>query len=88
MIGLTITPYNAMIADINTNPSQADKVLAKLKETPGEWVEMPELARACGGFAVHSRISELRHKRGLTIEHKEESIKGSRQRASFYRLIP
>ena len=68
----------------NTMPSQADKVIDVLESRQGEWVPMPELAKAMGGYAVHSRIAELR-KRGHDIEHRNE--REGRVVRSFYRLM-
>lgn len=51
--------------------SQCAKILYALAAKEGEWVEMPDLWRASGAFAVHSRIADLR-KRGLKIT--QESI--------------
>ncbi len=63
--------------------SQCDLILARLKETPGEWVPMPELYRVSGAFAVHSRISDLR-KLGFSIAHKNERTEKATH--SFYKL--
>lgn len=75
-----------MSRDPNKNPTQARKILTRLQETPDQWVEMPELARVSGAYAVHSRISQLRGE-GHDIEHKQERLFHSTQRASFYKLI-
>jgi len=40
--------------------SQASKILSVLMERRGEWVPMPDLWRASGAFAVHSRVADLR----------------------------
>jgi len=45
---------------------------------------MPLLARASGGYAVHSRISDLRA-RGFNIEHHNERV--GRVCRSFYKLV-
>lgn len=58
--------------------SQADRILARLKETPNEWVPMPELSRIGAGkptgfCMVHSRVPELNKKltgTGLIIEQR------------------
>jgi hypothetical protein len=63
--------------------SQAAAILARLMETPGIWVPMPELAALSGAYAVHSRISDLR-KRGYHIETK---VVCRRPKHSFYRII-
>lgn len=69
-------------ANQTTDPTQAERILQRLRATPGEWVPMPELARVSGAFAVHSRISELRES-GAVIECRQT---GSRPRHSFYRI--
>lgn len=63
--------------------SQCDRILAELKSKQGHWVAMPNLARIAEGYAVHSRIAELR-KRG----HRIESMQDRRGRKvwSFYKL--
>ena len=78
-----------MTTNPNSNPSQATLVLNRLQQTPNEWVPMPELVEACGGYAVHSRISELRTLRHLNIEQsrKVPGMKNTRKQASFYRLV-
>ena len=63
--------------------SQCDLIFARLNATPGEWVAMPALARIANGFAVHSRIADLR-RRGNRIDHK--NIRHGRKIHSFYRL--
>jgi hypothetical protein len=68
----------------NSMPSQADKIQALLIERRGEWVPMPELAHVSGAYSVHSRIAELRTKRGLQVQTKVTSH--GREKFSFYRL--
>ncbi len=57
---------------------------AILKERAGEWVGLLELHEASRSQAVHSRISELRKKRDLTIEHHNKICEGGI--LSFYKL--
>lgn len=64
--------------------SQNEKVLRYLR--PGELVPMDELARVMGGFAVHSRIADLR-KRGHVIKNYLQFDKVHRKTHSFYKLI-
>jgi len=45
---------------MNSNPTQAQAILARLRAARGDWVPMPELAACSGAYAVHSRIAELR----------------------------
>ena len=63
--------------------SQCDRILAELESKRGHWVPMPDLARIAEGYAVHSRIAELRE-RG----HRIESMQDRRGRKvwSYYRL--
>ena len=63
--------------------SQCDRILAELESKRGQWVPMPDLARIAGGYAVHSRIAELR-KRGHLIEAMQE--RRGRKVWSYYRL--
>ena len=64
--------------------SQCEKILERLQRTPGEWVPMVALARLAGGYAVHSRISDLRCIRKVKIDHQNRRI--GRKIHSFYRL--
>jgi hypothetical protein len=63
--------------------SQCDRILVELESKRGHWVAMPDLARIAGGYAVHSRIADLR-KRGYRISHMNQ--KNGRRVWSFYRL--
>ena len=65
--------------------SQCDRIERVLRDRAGEWVPMPDLWRASGAFAVHSRISDLR-RRGLAIEHRNERKSADGSTHSFYRL--
>jgi biotin operon repressor len=69
---------------VNSNPSQSSVILQILTTLRGRWVSMPDLAFASGGYAVHSRISELR-RRGHVIENQVEQRGG--KRVSRYRLV-
>lgn len=71
--------------------TQNQRVLARLQSSPGQWVAMPELARAGAanpeGFCmVHSRIADLR-RAGHVIEQRSERDDGSRMVKSFYKLV-
>ena len=50
--------------------SQCAKILARLRQRPGEMVPMPELAAVSGSYNVHSRIDELRSKHGIVIHNE------------------
>jgi len=63
--------------------SQCARILAELENRRGQWVPMPDLARIAGGYAVHSRIADLR-KRGYRIS--QMSDKRGRKVWSYYRL--
>lgn len=67
--------------------TQCDLILQALKAADGQWVSMPQLAEAGDSLNVHSRIDELRSKRGIRIENKLESDPARpRRRRSFYRI--
>lgn len=76
-------PSRNSTEDTAAHGSQAAAILARLLETPGAWVPMPELAAISGAYAVHSRISDLR-KRGYHIECK---VLCQSTKHSFYRLV-
>ena len=47
----------------------ADALQALFTDRPGEWVSLAELARVGGTGGFRTRISELRRKRDMHIEH-------------------
>jgi hypothetical protein len=72
--------------------SQCDLVLLRLRHAlqaaethnvPVDWVSLPDLVQACGGYAVHSRVADLR-RRGHDIE--QMSVHRAGKVHSFYRL--
>lgn len=70
---------------MNSNPSQSAVILDILTTLRGRWVSMLDLATASGGYAVHSRIAELR-RRGHVIENQVGQRPGGK-RVSRYRLV-
>lgn len=67
--------------------TQCDLILQALQSANGDWVAMPQLAAAADSLNVHSRIDELRHKRGIPIENRTESDpRRPRRRLSWYRI--
>lgn len=72
---------------MSTQPTQCDLILQALHAANGEWVSMPQLADTAESLNIHSRIDELRHKRGLHIENKlQPDPRKPRRRLSFYRI--
>lgn len=68
--------------------SQCDRVIMALSDAASDrmdpgWVSLPDLVQACGGYAVHSRVADLR-KRGHDIE--QMSVRRDGKVHSFYRL--
>ena len=69
--------------------SQADRIFDALLRASTEcavadgWVTLPQLVAISGGYAVHSRIADLR-KRGYDIE--QTSVRRAGKVHSFYRL--
>lgn len=69
--------------------SQCNLILARLLHlTPADqirdgWVPLPDLVAACGGYAVHSRVADLR-RAGHEID--QQSLRRARKVHSFYRL--
>ena len=64
--------------------SQNDAILEDLTRHIGEWVPMPLLVEISGGYACHSRISDLR-KKGHRIENMVD--RSSKPYKSYYRLV-
>ena len=69
--------------DPNSDPTQEELILRRLRESENDWVPMPELMRCSGSANIHSRIAGLRAK-GHSIQHRCE---GARPRRSFYLLL-
>lgn len=67
--------------------TQRELVLIELQKNAGEWVPMPQLVRASGAYAVHSRVSDLRSPRhgSHQIEHRNTWNDGVC--CSEYRLV-
>ncbi len=69
--------------------SQADRLFDALLRASTEcavadgWVTLPQLVAISGGYAVHSRVADLR-KRGYDIE--QTSVRRAGKVHSFYRL--
>ena len=66
---------------------QCSLILEHLRRKRGEWVEMPELVTVSGSYNVHTRIDDLRHRRGCDIECQVERMPGSTRHISRYRLV-
>ncbi len=64
--------------------SQADKLRELFLARPGDWLNMTELGRAIGAWAVHSRVADCRRKFGMVIENKTELNQQTGKRISFY----
>lgn len=61
-------------------------ILARLQQSPGEWVPMPELCQLAASYNCHTRINDLRDA-GHTIENYQETRPGTRTRKSYYRIL-
>lgn len=65
--------------------TQNTAILNRLKESPGDWISLPELYRVSGALAVATRISNLREE-GHNIENRTERLPDGTN-ASCYRLV-
>ena len=65
--------------------TQTDIVRKILVKNSNRWVPMPKLAKRMGGFAVHSRVADLRAE-GMTIVNRQ--VKRDGVRKSYYRFLP
>lgn len=73
------------LPSINSEPSQADKILECLRARRPRWVPMPYLSAISGSLNIHTRIDDLRRK-GFDIVNDQRTKRDSRTRDSFYRL--
>lgn len=69
--------------ELQRRQSLADKLEALFTIRPGEWISLAELARVGGTGGFRTRISELRLKRGMHIEHN-----GFNGAKSAHRYVP
>ncbi len=62
-------------------------ILATLEAAAGGWVPMPQLVAVSGSYNVHSRVDELRHKRGVNILNRtERDLAHKTRKLSFYSI--
>ena len=80
-------PEPTRLPSIGSEPSQSDIVLECLQRRAPRWVAMPHLASISSSMAVHSIVSILR-KKGFNILNDQRPRRDTRQRDSFYRLVP
>ena len=83
----TLNPVGAEVTRrgrLNEN-SQCAKILRVLQDARGEWVSMPALVLVSGSYNIHSRVDELRHVHGISIEN--ETDVSVRPHVSRYRLV-
>ena len=82
------TSQSTFVSEADASTQNA-KILALLEAARGNkedgWVGLPELGRASGSWAVHSRIADLR-KSGHDIRNRTRRAFG--KCLSFYRLQP
>jgi hypothetical protein len=63
-------------------------ILDALTAAAGGWVPMPELVARSGSYNVHSRVDELRHKRGINILNRTERDRATKHRKLSFYSIP
>ena len=63
-------------------------ILAALEAAAGGWVAMPELVALSGSYNVHTRVDELRHKRGVRILNRTERDRSQKHRKLSFCSIP
>lgn len=69
------------MSDPNSNPSQADEILAWL--TAGHTLTQFEALERFGCMRLPSRIDELRHKRGIAITTTLIELPGGKRVAEY-----
>lgn len=67
-----------------------DRVAELLEQRAGSWVNARELMAVGGAFGWRTRLSNLRQRRGMTIENRWRTVSDGerRWRESEYRLLP
>lgn len=73
-----------MKAEIVRRQSLADALAELFTRHEGEWISLAELARVGGTGGFRTRISELRLKRGMHIEHNGKNGAASAHRYLSY----
>lgn len=68
--------------------TQNELILATLTAAAGGWVPMPKLVELSGSYNVHSRVDELRHKRGVNILNRTERDRSTKHRKLSFYSIP
>ena len=58
------------------------------QQYPNQWLDMVDLGRQIGAWAVHSRVADLRTKHCMTIECRQTMDKSTGHRISHYRWVP
>jgi len=68
-----------------TKLSQTDLIERKLLAAHGKWVSLPDLHKASGAYAVHSRACDVR-RRGHTVENRKKTHPITKVVESYYRI--
>lgn len=57
---------------------------------PGQWIDGRELAKHAGAYGWRTRLSQARHRYGMTIENRVSRIKDGDRTfvVSEYRFVP
>lgn len=73
--------------EIERRLSLTDRLEQFLRQHPGEWLTMDELADVAGIGGWRSRLSDCRRKRQMHIEHNGMNGRGSRHRFLPYQPL-
>src|SRR5688572_12505812 len=68
-----------------------DRLMEFFHARPNVWVDGRELSRIAGAYGWRSRVSDLRRRRGMTLENRQRTITrddGSAYKVSEYRFVP
>lgn len=71
-------------SSLENNPTQTGRIVEFLRSRKGQWVPLPEIL-ALRISQYSARIYEARHRWGLNIENRIETVNG--QKLSWFRLI-
>lgn len=76
--------------DFDVRPSFLDRLEQFFTSRTGEWIDGRQLGTIAGSYAWRTRVSDLRTKRGLTIENRQRHVElstGQTITVSEYRLV-
>ena len=72
------------MSSLESRPTQTGRIVDLLRSHKGQWVPLPEIL-SLGISQYSARIHEARHRWGLDIENRVETVNGKKH--SWFRLL-